>query len=94
MPTDITEYLPSDILLQIMITCNFKELHYCKLVCKYFYKNITLNPSLFWFKHPVRFYRSPYNCKGCIVDDIITIFGMADIIIHRTRNDREVTIRD
>lgn len=88
MELDISKYLPSDIFLQIIITCDVNELNYCKLVCKSFYNYINLNPKLFWFKHPIKIRRC-HRSYDFIQADIIDIFDRNDLIIRKTPDDSE-----
>lgn len=64
--------LPLEISIQILNMCNFKDLIRFQLVCQSFYKYINTHPELFWYKNPIKFYLSPYNCRGCVAEDIVT----------------------
>jgi hypothetical protein len=64
-----------------MDICNLQGLNRLRLVCKIFNNCININPKLFWFKHPIKFHRKIYPCRGCVFEReilpnflIITIF--------------------
>lgn len=77
--------LPFDILIQILELCDFPELIKSQFVCKSFYQCINQNPKLFWFKYPIKIYNHSYNCRGCVIKDILCNFYRKDLVIEYER---------
>ena len=65
--------MPFDILIQTFHNLEFEQLIICSKVCRNFKLCIERNPCLFWYKNPIRRYRSLFQC-GCIEKEIRDCF--------------------